>query len=418
MKKLLFAFAVAMLAIVGCEQKPEDDPNKKEDLSQYGDVYLTQASSNPNEVAIDEETTEVKVPVNIFLSGFKAAPSDITASFEVKNDVAAKFNETNGTACLAMPEGSYSIDKTKVTLKAESNKSDDAIITVDFAKLAKGTDYVLSVSLKECSFEKVDAEKTVAYFVFKVAKEKQVIKDKVVLSLGAKCNGTIDHGEGSDILFINADSGCDLFLYTAGEDGMYGEATQVGTGWFTPEGLPFDTMFCLDPGTIIFRDRDFLKEFGIFDHYTGFLPAYIYPGGGCAEWQKVFVYSNKCMFIVSAANELRFYQFYNVDTYDSNHWVLCVDDTPFAIDTENDWSVYKHLFCCGDKLLAVDGTGKMYAWDITADSTDRVMSIRLGKQKNMPGEWGKFEKFFECQGYIMAVDPEGNVHQIEVPEAE
>lgn len=414
-KHLLFAFALAALVLAGC--KPEPVPEPEPDDDQYGDVYFPQAASNPNAMEVTEEMTDaVKVQVSLFLGGFKAAKEDITAEVEVNADLVATFNAANEAECIALPAGTYSFDATSVTIKAGSNSSDYAYVTVDIASLEKGKDYILPIQIKSCTYTKIDAEKAVVYYQFNVAPEKVVPptpETDVVLSFGAKAKGCLFQGVGSDIIFIDADRNYNLYVYKAGEDGLYYpgyNGVEKGQGWVV-DGHAFETC-CVEPYTMCFRYGDTYQEFSFFDDYTAWQGAII----GVAGWavlKQLFEYGNKTLFTVQPDNSLTHYQFYNVDSYATTHWVLVYEGV--LVDNTEDWSQYK-LFCCGDKILGVTAAGQMYSWDITASADNLgVLTVTVGEKKTLTDGWDKYDHLFEVEGSIMAVDENGDVHKFDVP---
>ena len=60
----------------------------------------------------------------------------------------------------------------------------------------------------------------------------------------------------------------------------------------------------------------------------------------------------------------------------------------------------------------------MYSWDITTSKDNLgVLTITLGEKKTLTDGWNDYDHLFEVEGKIMAVDGEGNVHQMDVPAA-
>ena len=414
-KNILALLMFTAIVIAGCKDPQEDDPVKKN----LGDVYIVQVATNPNAMEVTDETVDpVQLPVSIFLSGFETPDEAISAEIEVKNDLVSKFNEEYSKECIELPADAYSFDKTTVTIPAGSNASDFAYVTVDPTKLEKGKDYVLPVQLKSCTHDNVDAEKSVVYYVFNVVPEKEVPVEPetdVVLSFGAKAKGCIFQGVGTDIIFIDESRNCNLYVYKLGEDGKYYAAyngVEKGQAWIV-DNHAFETC-CVEPYTMCFRYGDTYQEFSFWDDYTAWNGAIIGPAGWAALKQ-LFEYDSKTLFTVQPDNSLSHYQFYNVDSYETTHWVLVYEGV--TVDNNIDWSQYK-LFCCGDKILGIDSTGQMYSWDITTSKDNLgVLTITLGEKKTLTDGWNDYDHLFEVEGKIMAVDGEGNVHQMDVPAA-
>lgn len=408
---LTIACILAALSFVSCtnvEVHSIDDPD------QYAYVYLPQASTNPNtkEVSIDMAEPIVKLPVNIFLGGMNAAYSDISAELELRPELFAQFNEGYVASAIQIPEGSYSIDKTTVTIKTGENRSDIAYVTVDVTKFEPGTEYVLPVAIKSCTYEKVKASLSIAYFHFKVARQLAPVQEDVVLRLGNPAHGCIFHGVGSDIVFIDEDRECNLYVYPADKNGNYSECEEKGQGWII-DGHAFETV-CVEPYTMCFRYQDTYQEFSFWDGYTSWLGAII-GSAGWAALKQLFLYSNKTLFAVTPGNTLVHYQYYNVPTYQENHYLLVYEGV--LVDEAENWSDYK-LLCCGDNLLGIDKDGQMYGWAINCDDPgEGAITITLGEKKTLTDGWNKYSHLFEVQGNLMAIDEEGDVHKLSVPAA-
>ncbi len=400
--------AAALTACTDIKIHTIDNPD------QYSNVYIPQAASNPNTKDVAFDATEpVKFPINIFLGGMNAAASDITAELEIQPELFTQFNESYAASSVQIPEGSYSMDKTSVTINAGEYKSDIAYVTVDVTKLPKGTEYVLPVTIKTCTVENVKASLSVAYFQIKVQKELKPQTEDVVLRFGEPAHGCIFHGAGTDIVFIDEDRNCNLYVYKADSNGNYAQDGEArGEAWIV-DGHAFETV-CVEPYTMCFRYQDTYQEFSFFGDYVSWQGAIIGPAGW-AEMKRLFLYSNKTLFAVAADNSLRHYQYYEVPEYMTNHWLLVYEGV--MVDNTEDWSQYK-LLCCGDKILGVARDGQMYSWDINCDEPVEggALDITVGEKTALTSGWNKYDHLFEVQGWIMAVDQEGDVHKLAVPQ--
>ena len=415
MKKHIISIASILAAFIlaGCEEGVK--VHIIDDADQYANIYLPQASTNPNttEIAADKMDQTLKMPVNLFLGGMNAAKSAITAEIEIQPELISKFNEEYLASAVQMPEGSYALDKTSLTIPAGEYSSNIVYLTVDVTKLSQGTEYVVPVTIKSCSYEKVKESLATAYFNIKIAGELKPATEDVVLRLGAAAKGCIFHGVGSDIVFIDEDRNCNLYVYSADKDGNYGEGEKKGEAWIV-NGHAFECV-CVEPYTMCFRYQDTYQEFSFWDGYINWNGAIIGPAGW-AEMKQLFLYSNKTLFAVAADKTLRHYQYYKVDGYLTNHWLLVYEGV--LVDDSEDWSQC-NLFCCGDKILGVDKSGQMYSWDINCeDPGEGAITITLGEKKTLTDGWNKYDHLFEVQGYIMAVDADGDVHKLSVPNAQ
>ncbi len=398
---------MAALTMVGCQQKDpvEDDPVEEDQL---GDVYLIQASTNPNTFEVTDETTgPVQLPVSLFLSGFKSAKDEISAELEIQADLVSKFNTDFTKECVEVPADAYSIDKTTVSIKSGSNSSDVAYVTIDVAKLAKGTDYVLPVQIKSCTYDKVLAEKSVAYYEINVAPEPEPepeLTGDLVLALGGQAHGRFFQGAGTDIVFINDDQNSDVMVYSRGVDGKYAYDCTPGQGWHNA-GVPFDPVFVIKPYTFVFRLGSSLQEFSFFDRYVNWMGAFIYQYDEYMPWadvQKIFRFKDAAVLTVYE-DMLCHHDVYNVDSYDANHWILLREKVDIA---SGDWASYPVLFCCGNYIVAVDAEGQMYAWPLSD-------TFELGEKQILDGGWNKFEHIFAMEEKdLYCVDSKGDVYVI------
>lgn len=278
--------------------------------------------------------------------------------------------------------------------KAKIEFSDDSQFDVAHDGLGEGTYKVkLNINTKDVSVECLSGD------------------SDVVLSFGAPAKGCIFHGVGSDIVFIDEDRSCNLYVYKADANGMYAQdGSERGQGWIV-DGHAFETA-CIEPYTMCFRYGDTYQEFSFFDDYTAWQGAIIGPAGW-SVMKNLFAYSNKTLFAVNPDNALCHYQYYKVDSYETTHWLLVYEGV--LVDNTEDWSQYK-LLCLGDNILGVDAAGQMYSWSITATpDAAGVLAVSLGEKKTLGDGWNQYDHLFEVQGSLMAVDANGDVHKLANP---
>ncbi len=273
--------------------------------------------------------------------------------------------------------------------KAKIEYSDDSQFDVAHDGLGEGTYKVkLNINTKDVSVECISGG------------------SDVVLSLGAPAHGRFFQGAGSDIVFINDDQNSDLIVYTCGEDGKYTYDCTPGQGWQSA-GVPFDPVFVIEPYTFVFRLGSSLQEFSFFDRYANWQGAFIYQYDEYMPWadvQKIFRFKNTAVLTVYDGM-LCHHDVYNVDSYDSNHWILLREKVDIA---SGDWASYPTLFCCGNNIIAVDADGQMYAWPLSD-------TFELGEKKTLGDGWNQYDHLFEVQGSLMAVDKNGDVHKFANP---
>lgn len=135
--------------------------------SAEGNIYMAQAYSDRGALTVYVVDSPQVYNFGIAYGGFKSAPSDITATFEVDTSLIAQYNLTNaylGKQYVALPDSAYSISSLTSVLKAGTTSSDPATISIEAKKLKRGVYYLLPIKLTGLSSGNLDTALSITYF--------------------------------------------------------------------------------------------------------------------------------------------------------------------------------------------------------------------------------------------------------------
>lgn len=155
------------------------------ELEKFMYISLSGAADNPiiKTIDLDENST---FPLSISYGGTtNYKQGDITAEIDADNSLVTVYNTENGTRYLPLPNGSYSFNKTSVTIEDGSRVSDQVIVTIQPDLFNFVNEYLLPVTIKSATGGKIPVKeefKTV-YYVIKgdvgtlPSQEKWTVKD-------------------------------------------------------------------------------------------------------------------------------------------------------------------------------------------------------------------------------------------------
>ena len=118
-------------------------------------ISLSGAADNPviKAVEVDRNTT---FPITISYGGTtNYNQGEYVAQIAVDNSLVSSYNSTNNTSYLQLPEGSFSLDKTSVTIENGSRISDPIVVTIEAQKINFEHEYLLPVTIQSVTEGKV-----------------------------------------------------------------------------------------------------------------------------------------------------------------------------------------------------------------------------------------------------------------------
>lgn len=158
----------ALIVLLGCCFYFSDCVKEAKLYSpEEGTIYMPQALQSRADLALYKLDSPQTVYFGVAYGGFNAAPTDITAKFEVDTSLIAQYNIDNaylGINYVALPDTSYTISELSSVLKTGKTSSEPLPLTILTSKLSLGTHYLLPVKLTSISSGTLDTALTIAYF--------------------------------------------------------------------------------------------------------------------------------------------------------------------------------------------------------------------------------------------------------------
>lgn len=369
-----------------------DIPNADE----YTQIYMPQSNDNPNAHAVYVSDSLQYLQVNAFLGGVKPSDKDIKAEFEIRMDLVDAYNQEHGTKYLKMPEGSCSIEQPIAIIKAGENCSDVLDITIDASGLTITRNYLLPVQMKS-EEGNVLKSKSIAYFTLAANYPPGKDPRDHVYSFGGKVVGTL-FSKDADIIHRDDNNGANLIRYKKSEDGTYVLDRVVGYGW-----INFEPIFYMPPYDFVFKLGDTFQEFAVTGDYIWGAGAFVHRWGW-TEIHQAWPFKDKAVLAVVGDALQRF----TVVHHDALSWITFAEsEGAGVIVAESGWGSYKHLFCLGNYIIAVNYEGEMYAAGISDDFV-------LGELTKLSVGWDIYDQIFPCEDKIMVVDGGGELFRMEI----
>lgn len=133
---LIAPLALAAVAFCGCQESAEYQPV----------IYMTDAQANPTN-AIRVEATPASIDISV--SASEAVGRETTIVLETRPDLLEAYNATYGKAYAVLPESSYELPETTVTIKEGFITSNSVKFTVtSMEDFVEGTTYCMPVAIR------------------------------------------------------------------------------------------------------------------------------------------------------------------------------------------------------------------------------------------------------------------------------
>jgi len=161
---VICAFMGTLLLISCSDPYPETI-----ELEQFMYLSLSGSADNPivKAVEVDQNTT---FPITISYGGTtNYNQGTYVAQIAVDNALVATYNSEHNTNYLPLPEGSFSLDKTTLTIEDGSRVSDPSNVTIQAPKINFEYEYLLPVTIQSVTEGKVplNEELRTVYYIIK-----------------------------------------------------------------------------------------------------------------------------------------------------------------------------------------------------------------------------------------------------------
>ena len=139
-----------------------------------------------SKVLLSFVTTPYKFPVAVAVIAPVAANADVTIALD--NSLVAAYNTAHNTTYSIMPEGSYSLEATSLTIPMDGIASQQTNLVIKAGMLKLDTDYLLPVKVASVSASDITLDPAMAtkYYIFRAP-----TPNKGVLSVGKPSLGKI-----------------------------------------------------------------------------------------------------------------------------------------------------------------------------------------------------------------------------------
>ena len=167
MKNIIALILSALMGILLFNSCSEPYSEKIE-LEQFMYLSLSGAADNPvvKAVEVDQNTT---FPITLSFGGTtNYNQGEYVAQIAVDNALVATYNSENNTNYLTLPEGSFSLDKTSLTIADGNRVSDPANVTIQAPEINFEYEYLLPVTIQSATEGKIplnDELRTVYYII-------------------------------------------------------------------------------------------------------------------------------------------------------------------------------------------------------------------------------------------------------------
>lgn len=172
--KFLFCTITLLGLLMACNEN--DDTNKEEN-----GIFIVPSAKEAIEskVLLSFVTTPYKYPVAVAVIAPVSTSTDITIALD--NNQVAAYNTAHKTNYSVMPEGSYSLEATNLTIPADAIASQQTNLVVKAGMLNLDTDYLLPIKVASVSATDITLNSAMAtkYYIFRAP-----TPNKGVLSVG------------------------------------------------------------------------------------------------------------------------------------------------------------------------------------------------------------------------------------------
>lgn len=119
-------------------------------LSAYDKVYMPSAAIDRNKVDLQLKDSAQSFVFGAYFGGYGTPDKDITVDFIVATDSVAVYNQKFGTAYPALPDGTYTLDKTTATIIKGGLSTEPLHVNINpFGKLVGNKTYLLPISISK-----------------------------------------------------------------------------------------------------------------------------------------------------------------------------------------------------------------------------------------------------------------------------
>ncbi|UCS92122.1 DUF1735 domain-containing protein [Echinicola marina] len=138
-------FLGLMCLLSACEIEDLEVPNS----SDYSKVYISAAVENPVGFTVAVKDEWFPIPLGVGYGGLTLPQNDLQVKLLVEPQLAAEYNENNGTNYPLMPEDSYELENDVLTILKGENSSGNAIIKFNPLRFTGLRPHILPVSISE-----------------------------------------------------------------------------------------------------------------------------------------------------------------------------------------------------------------------------------------------------------------------------
>ncbi len=149
--RLFIGAAIAAFLLYSCSEPYAESI----ELERFMYLSLSGSVDNPvvKKIDLDENFT---FPLNVSYGGTtNYNQGEIVAQIAPDVSLVSAYNEENNTTYRTLPAGSYSLNKTSVTIEDGKNSSDVVTLTVDPTKVNFAYSYLLPVTIQSVTSEKI-----------------------------------------------------------------------------------------------------------------------------------------------------------------------------------------------------------------------------------------------------------------------
>ncbi|MFC5683116.1 BT_3987 domain-containing protein [Flavobacterium sp. MAHUQ-51] len=161
--KYLFCTITLFGLLMACNEN--EDTNKGDN-----GIFIVPSAKEATEskVLLSFVTSPYKYPVAVAVKAPVSTSTDVT--IDLDNNQVAAYNTAHKTNYSVMPEGSYSLEATNLTIPVDSNASQQTNLVVKAGMLNLDTDYLLPIKVASVSASDIVIDPAMAtkYYIFRV----------------------------------------------------------------------------------------------------------------------------------------------------------------------------------------------------------------------------------------------------------
>ena len=355
-------------------------------VQDYINVYMPQAYDYPRlqNVFVSDETQSFIF--SACYGGPEMADKDIKVRFEVLSNMVENFNLLNNTAYPMMPQGSYELETLEANIKAGTNNTGPLKINIMPAgKMQSNSSYLLPVCIMDVDGEtKLNEEYKITYFLITGSFEPGNVPREKVLSFGVKDVGLL-FCKNEEL--IRRDVEGNMLLYQPGEDGIFGDSRQFGSGWQF-----MDILFYMPYNRILGRDAPStnINQYIIDDNYNFLGQRTI--GWGWGDFSDIIPFKDLMVLALTPDGDIRKFPLNQNGDWDYGN-IISIGDG---------FNIYTHVFSYQSSLITIDEAGNMWQIPMTDDGV-------LSSKRSIGTGWDMYVKVICCNTDLLALDENGDL---------